>query len=337
MQIGLIGTGRIGRFHAQTLLGLDEVESLVATDVNRASAQQLADSNASITAADTVDDLLASGVDGVVITAATSAHAELIHRSLDARLPVFCEKPVALDVPSTIEVVDRVASGDVPVQIGFQRRFDTGYRAAKAAVESGELGWLHTLRAVTADQTPPPAEYIPTSGGLFRDCAIHDFDIMLWLTGKSIVEVYGWGANKGDDFFTAGGDVDTVAAVCKFEDDTLATVSATRYNGAGHDVRLEVCGSKGARVVGLDDRAALTTAERNLSWRQAPTPYQTFMERFHDAYVAELATFVDVAAGRVPSPCTVAEALQALYVAEACHTSRIEGRPVRVERALVTA
>ena len=155
-------------------------------------------------------------------------------------MPVFCEKPVALDVPSTVEIVERVAGGDVPVQIGFQRRFDAGYRAAKAALESGELGWLHSLRAVTADQTPPPAAYIPTSGGLFRDCSIHDFDILLWLTGRQIVEVSAYGANKGDDFFTEGGDVDTVAAVCRFDDDTLATVSATRYNGAGHDVRLEV-------------------------------------------------------------------------------------------------
>lgn len=337
MKIGLIGTGRIGRFHAETLLGLDEVDSLVATDMNVVSAQELAAATPDVTAADSVDDLLGAGIDGVVITAATSAHAELIHRSLDARVPVFCEKPVALDVPSTVEIVERVAGGDVPVQIGFQRRFDAGYRAAKAALESGELGWLHSLRAVTADQTPPPAAYIPTSGGLFRDCSIHDFDILLWLTGRQIVEVSAYGANKGDDFFTEGGDVDTVAAACRFDDDTLATVSATRYNGAGHDVRLEVCGSKSARIVGLDDRAALPTAEEHISWHQADEPYLTFMQRFHDAYVAELGAFVDVAAGRAPSPCTVADALAALYVAEACQQSMVEGRPVAVRQPLTPA
>ncbi|MCW2686218.1 MAG: Inositol 2-dehydrogenase [Mycobacterium sp.] len=332
MKFGLIGTGRIGRFHAETLLDLEQVDGLVVADVDPARAQDLAATSPRITAADSVDELLGAGIDGVVITAATSAHADLIHRALDAQVAVFCEKPVALDVSGTLSVVEHAATTPVPVQIGFQRRFDAGYRAAKHALESGELGWLHSLRAVTADQTPPPAEYIPTSGGLFRDCSIHDFDILLWLTGRRVVEVHAWGSNKGADFFRAGGDVDTVAAVLRFDDDTLATVSATRYNGAGHDVRLEVCGSKGARFVGLDDRAPMPTAEAALSWHQ-DRPYATFMERFHNAYIAELTTFVNVATGRVPSPCTAADALQALYVAEACDRSRREGVPVRVEQA----
>jgi myo-inositol 2-dehydrogenase/D-chiro-inositol 1-dehydrogenase len=331
MKVGLIGTGRIGRFHAETLLDLDQVDGLVVADVDPERAQDLAATSPRIAAAAGVDELLAAGIDGVVITAATSAHAALIHRALDAKVAVFCEKPVALDVAETLSVVEHAATASVPVQIGFQRRFDAGYRAAKAALQSGELGWLHSLRAVTADQTPPPAEYIPTSGGLFRDCSIHDFDILLWLTGRRIVEVHAWGSNKGADFFRAGDDVDTVAAVLRFDDDTLATVSATRYNGAGHDVRLEVCGSKGARFVGLDDRAPMPTAESGLSWRQE-SPYATFMERFHTAYVTELAAFVDVAAGRAPSPCTAVDALQALYVADACDISRREGIPVRVEQ-----
>ncbi|MCW2521124.1 MAG: dehydrogenase, partial [Mycobacterium sp.] len=255
MKFGLIGTGRIGRFHAETLLDLHQVDGLVVADVDPDRAQDLAATSPRIAAAAGVDELLAAGIDGVVITAATSAHAALIHRALDAKVAVFCEKPVALDVAETLSVVEHATTASVPVQIGFQRRFDAGYRAAKTALQSGELGWLHSLRAVTADQTPPPAEYIPTSGGLFRDCSIHDFDILLWLTGRRVVEVHAWGSNKGADFFRAGDDVDTVAAVLRFDDDTLATVSATRYNGAGHDVRLEVCGSKGARFVGLDDRA----------------------------------------------------------------------------------
>ncbi|WP_240500801.1 Gfo/Idh/MocA family oxidoreductase, partial [Streptomyces albus] len=132
-----------------------------------------------------------------------------------------------------------------------------------------------------------------------------------------------------EDFFAAGDDVDTCAAVLRFDDDTLATVTATRYNGAGYDVRLEVCGSRDTRVVGLDDHAPLPTAEPALSWRRG-TPYATFMERFHDAYVTELAAFVEVAAGRAANPCSAAEALEALYVAEACDLSRRKGEPVTV-------
>lgn len=328
MKIGLIGAGRIGGRHAATLRDVNGVDGLVIADADPVRAGQLAD-KLGATATGTVAELFGSGVAGVVITAATSAHAGLIHQALDAGVPVFCEKPVALNVPQTKEVIAHAEAGTVPVQIGFQRRFDAGYRRARAAVALGELGWLHTLRAVTADQTPPPAGYLPTSGGLFRDCSIHDFDILRWLTGREVVSVYAYGGNRGADFFRTAGDVDTCAAVLRFDDGVLATVTATRYNGAGHDVRLEVCGSEGTLVVGLDDRAPLPTAEARISWRRA-APYQNYLERFHNAYVAELTRFVDMIATGADSPCGPADALAALYVAEACELSRRTGQPVDV-------
>ncbi|MGI5468849.1 Gfo/Idh/MocA family protein [Streptomyces sp. CA-132043] len=326
MKLGLVGTGRIGAFHAETLKGVPGVHEIVVADADTARARELAD-KLDVRAATTIEDMYADGVDGVVITAATSAHAALIHQALDRGVPVFCEKPVALDVPGTLSVVERAGHSPAPVQIGFQRRFDAGYNATRDALRAGELGWLHTLRACTSDRTPPPAAYIPTSGGLFRDCSIHDFDILRWLTGREVVSVFAQGANKGEPFFADGDDVDTCAALLRFDDDTLATVTATRYNGAGHDVRLEVCGSKGARFVGLDDRAPMPTAEATLSWQQA-TPYATFMERFHAAYVTELTTFTEVVAGRAENPCPAADALEALYIAEACERSRRTGEPV---------
>lgn len=326
MQIGLIGTGRIGALHAETLRGLPGVDGVLVADVDAPRARALAE-KLDLSAADGIDELYAARPDGIVITAATGAHAGLLHRALDAGLPVFCEKPVALDVPGTVGVVRRAEESGVPVQVGFQRRFDQGYRAARRALHEGGLGRLHTLRAVTADQAPPHASYIPTSGGLFRDCSIHDFDILHWLTGREVVSVYAQGANRGEEFFREGDDVDTCAALLRFDDDVLATVTATRYHGAGHDVRLEVCGSADTRVVGLDDRSPLPSAEERISWRRA-TPYATFMERFKDAYATELGVFTDVVAGRKESPCTPAEALAALYVAEACDLSRRTGEPV---------
>ncbi|MCF6525726.1 Gfo/Idh/MocA family oxidoreductase [Streptomyces sp. JJ36] len=328
MQIGLIGTGRIGAFHAETLSGLPGVDRVLVADADAGRARALAD-KLGLDAAGSVRELYAARPDGVVVTAATGAHEDLLHGALDAGVPVFCEKPVALDVPGTVGVVRRAEQSDVPVQIGFQRRFDAGYLAARRALRDGELGWLHTLRATTCDQHPPHASYIPTSGGLFRDCSIHDFDIMRWLTGREVVSVYAQGANRGAPFFRTGDDVDTCAALLRFDDDVLATVTATRYNGAGHDVRLEICGSEDSRIVGLDDRAPLPTAEARVSWRR-DAPYTTFMERFHDAYVAELGHFTEVAAGRAESPCTPAEALEALYVAEACDLSRRTGEPVEL-------
>lgn len=160
MKIGLIGTGRIGAFHATTLRSVPGVTGLVVADLDPARAAALADT-LGVHAAPGIEEMYADGLDGVVITAATSAHATLIHQALDAGVPVFCEKPVALDVPGTVGVVERVQAGTVPVQIGFQRRFDAGYRAAREALDSGALGWLHTLRACTSDRTPPPMRLHP--------------------------------------------------------------------------------------------------------------------------------------------------------------------------------
>ncbi|MCT2594791.1 Gfo/Idh/MocA family oxidoreductase [Streptomyces sp. N2-109] len=335
MRIGLIGTGRIGAFHAETLCALPGVDEVLVADPAPGLAPALA-GRLGLTALPGVAQLFAARPDGLVIAAPTSVHAELLHQALDAGTPVFCEKPVALDVPGTLGVVERAEAGGAPVQIGFQRRFDAGYRAAREALRGGELGRLHTLRATTSDRRPPPAAYLPTSGGLFRDCGIHDFDIMRWLTGREVLSVYALGANRPDAFFREGGDVDTCAALLRFDDDVLATATATRYNGAGHDVRLEVCGSEGTRIVGLDDHAPLPTAEPRISWRRA-APYAGFADRFRAAYTAELAAFTEVAAGRAASPCTARDALEALYVAEACDLSRRTGEPVTVSRVRAAA
>jgi len=216
------------------------------------------------------------------------------------------------------------------VQIGFQRRFDAGFTAARAAVTSGELGWVHTLRAGTLDPAPPPAEYIAASGGLFRDCSVHDFDAIRWVTGQEVVEVYALGANLGASFFRDAGDVDTAAALLTLDSGGFAHVAATRYNAAGYDVRLEVLGSEQSISVGLDDRLPLRSTEPGVTFPSG-VPYPVFMDRFHAAYVAELTGFIAIVAGRAEPTCTVADALEAFLIAEACELSRAEHRPVLVE------
>jgi myo-inositol 2-dehydrogenase / D-chiro-inositol 1-dehydrogenase len=327
MRIGLAGTGRIGAFHADTLNRLDAVDSVVIADIDAARAQQAA-SKLGVEFAPSIDDLFAAGLDGVVIAAATGAHPELIGRGVAAGVPVFCEKPVAPDIDGTLAVLNSI--GDSPVQIGFQRRFDAGYAFAREQLANGTLGWLHTVRANTFDPAPPPAEYIATSGGFFRDCGVHDFDIIRWVTGREIAEVYAVGTNRGADFFRAAGDVDTMGAVLTLDDDTLALVSGTRYNAAGYDVRMELLGSAESLSVGLDQQLPLRSAEAGISWPTGPA-HPTFIERFRTAYAAELAAFTTVVAGEIGSPCTVADALEAFYVAEACELSRREHRPVRVD------
>lgn len=329
MRLGLAGVGRIGAFHAQTLRDLDVVDEVVIADLDEGTARTVAD-RLGVEYASSPAALLASGLDGLVIATATPGHAPMLRAGVEAGLPTFCEKPVAATLDETIELARLVAGAEVPVHVGFQRRFDAGYQRARAAVADGELGFVHTLRALTHDQAPPHAAYIPTSGGIFRDCSVHDFDIIRFVTGLDVVEVYATGANKGADFFAAADDVDTAAAVLTLSDGTLASVTSTRYNGGGHDVRLDIMGSEGSIGVGYDESLAITSAEPSASYPAGPR-HGSFMERFLPAYRAELTAFADVARGARPSPCTVFDALQAFRVAEACDRSRHEGRPVRLD------
>jgi len=329
MRIGLVGVGRIGAFHAATLKGLDVVEQVVVTDADPARAQAVA-KELDLEVAVGVEALLRAGLDGVAICAPTGAHAELIGLAQDAGLTTFCEKPLASDLASSLMIAERVVSGSVPVQMGFQRRFDAGYRAARAAVTSGSLGWIHTIRATTNDAAPPHASYIPTSGGFFRDCSIHDFDAIRYVTGREVVSVFAVGQNRGAAFFAESGDVDAAAAVLTMDDGTIALVSGSRYNARGYDVRLEALGSKDSVCVGMDDRLPLRSVEEGVDF-PAAMAYTDFMERFRQAYVDELVAFTDLVAGLIESPCSADESLRAFLVAEACERSRREGRLVQMK------
>ncbi|MEV7425262.1 Gfo/Idh/MocA family oxidoreductase [Streptomyces sp. NPDC091212] len=326
MRIGLIGTGRIGTFHAGVLSRHREVGSLVVADTDAARAAHVADRTGA-TAAPSVDEIFSWGVDAVVIASATSAHADLISRAARAGLPAFCEKPIALDLPGTLSAVGEVEAAGTVLQLGFMRRFDEGYAMARELVRSGRLGRLHTVRAITSDPAPPPAAYLPLSGGLYRDCLVHDFDIMRWVTGREVVEVYATGSDAGPAMFAEAGDIDTAAAVLTLDDGTLATATATRCNGAGYDVRMELAGELDQFAVGLDDRTPITSTEPK-GPPPCDNPWPGFLERFAPAYEAELDAFLQVVTGTLENPCDGREALHALRIAEACELSRRERRPV---------
>ncbi|GAB3419039.1 Gfo/Idh/MocA family oxidoreductase [Flindersiella endophytica] len=314
MRLGLVGVGRIGRLHARTLRDLTTVEEVTVADADTVRAEQLAAEHG-FRAAPDVRTLL-KDADGVVIAAATPAHAELVHQAVEAGVAIFCEKPLASTVAETKEILDKTVNAGIPLQLGFQRRFDAGFLAARNRLRAGELGVLHSIWACTMDPAPPHAGYIPTSGGLFADCSVHDIDAIRWATGREIVSVSATGANKGEGYFAAAGDVDTGHALLTLDDGTLAAIAGGRYNGAGYDVRLELHGARATAVAGLDGVTG--------------TSYPSFAERFGAAYVKELETFVEVAAGRIESPCPGEDALEALYVALACERSRREQRAVRV-------
>jgi myo-inositol 2-dehydrogenase/D-chiro-inositol 1-dehydrogenase len=332
--LGLVGVGRIGVMHATNIAALNKALApgvrveLKLTDVAAEHARTVA-AGLGAEFVPSVNGLLAAGIDGLLIATGTATHPELIKAGVDAGVPVFCEKPVGVNVAESLPVLDYIRDHGGVVQIGHQRRFDAGYLEAKRAYDAGELGWIHSLRAITGDMTPPPVEFLATSGGLFRDCSVHDFDILRWLTGREIVEVYSRGSNNGDPAIGEVGDVDTALAVITFDDGTVGSVAATRYNGAGHDVRLELQGSKGSVMVGLDGQAALRSAEPGVAFPSG-TPHQTFAERFAGAYVSELAAFVELIQGLRPNPCTAEDAVAASKVADAAQESLLTGAPVRV-------
>lgn len=337
ISLGLVGVGRIGVMHANNITSLNDALNpkginvrLRLTDVAEDHARRVAE-GLDAKFVPSVDDLLASGIDGLVIATGTATHPELIKAGVDARIPVFCEKPVAMNVADALPVLDYIKERHGVVQIGHQRRFDAGYLEAKRAYQAGELGWIHSLRAVTCDMAPPPVQFLAGSGGIFRDCSVHDFDILRWLTGREIVEVYAKGSNNGDPAIGEVGDVDTALALLTFDDGTVGTVSATRYNGAGHDVRLEIQGSRRSLMVGLDEKTALSSAEAGISFPDGE-PHRTFAERFDQAYRSEMAAFVELILGQRENPCTPEDAVAASRVADAAQESLAAGVPVRVAR-----
>lgn len=354
MRIGLLGAGRIGAFHAATLAAHPGVGELVIADADLPRARRVADAygggwtgfgtaaarQASVRAV-SVDALFDSRPDAVVIASATEAHPRLITWAAGAGIPAFCEKPVARDLAGTVAALRAVEEAGAVLQIGFQRRFDPGYRAAREAVKAGRMGRLHTVRTVSSDAAPPPASYIPLSGGLYRDCLIHDFDILRWVTGREVTEVYAAGANVGEDFFRAAGDADTAAALLTLEGGVLVTATATRYHAAGYDVRMELAGTDDQFSVGSGPRTPLTSVEPDAPPLGAvavpPSRWPGFLERFASAYRAELDVFLRVARGERPNPCEGREALRALLVAEACELSRRERRPVTMAEAEAVA
>ena len=324
MRIGLLGAGRIGALHARTLRNTPGVDELIVADMDAGRAAAVA---ADVDAASaTVDEAIARA-DALVIASPTPTHASLIRRAVEAGRPAFCEKPLAGDLAETIDLVAQIEASGLPFQLGFQRRFDAGYREARRLVDSGDLGTLYAIRLAGHDPAPPPDDYIPLSGGLFRDFSIHDFDILRWLTGNEVEEVYADGAVRGFPVFAAHGDVDTAVLTLRLHDGPLVAMTMARHDPLGYDVRAELFGSRDSVAVGMGPRMPLRSVEPGVPG-PGTNPWATFLVRFADAYAAELTTFVEVAAGRVPSPCTAADGLAALRIAEAATRSLHEHRPV---------
>jgi myo-inositol 2-dehydrogenase/D-chiro-inositol 1-dehydrogenase len=328
MKVALIGAGRIGRFHAGLLSSTPGVDRLIVADADGARAAEVA-GEVGADAATSIDEALAAA-DAIVIAAATSAHAELIRASIARGLPTFCEKPLSDDLEDTIAVAAEVERSGVPFQLGFQRRFDLGYAEARRKVETGELGTLYAVRLAGHDPAPPHESYIPQSGGLFRDLSIHDFDVLRWLTGAEVDEVYADGGVLGFPVFAKYDDVDAAVATLRLTTGALGVLTAARHDPLGYDIRAELFGSGDSISVGLGPRTPMHSVEPGVPPPPGPA-WANFIERFEPAYAAEFVEFIRVARREIPSPCVARDGLAAMRIAEAATRSLHEHRPVRLD------
>jgi myo-inositol 2-dehydrogenase / D-chiro-inositol 1-dehydrogenase len=327
MRVALIGAGRIGTLHARLLSATDGVEALTIADALPERAASVA-RDVGATAAPSIDAALDSA-EAVVIAAATDAHAPLIRASIGRGLPTFCEKPLALDLGDSIALCGEIEGSGVPFQLGFQRRFDAGYREARRLVETGELGTLYIVRMAGHDPAPPHEAYIPVSGGLFRDFSIHDFDVLRWLTGTEVDEIYADGGVRGFEVFAKYGDVDTAVATFRLANSAFAVLSVARHDPLGYDIRTELFGSKDSVSVGLGPRMPLRSVEPGVPGTAGPV-WQNFLVRFEDAYRAEFGAFLRVARRELASPCTARDGVEALRISEAATIAVKDHRIVRM-------
>ena len=327
MKIGLLGVGRLGASHAETLRGLKGVDELRIYDADASRAKDVA-AKVGARAVSSIDDAL-DGVDGAVIVTPTDTHAPLIKRCLDANIATFCEKPIAIGIAETKDIVAHVARAKGKLHIGFQRRFDPGYRRAKDALAGGKLGPVYSFVMVSCDRLPPPDAYIASSGGQFKDQFIHDFDITRWLFGDEVEEITATGSTLGFPAYEAMHDVATSAVLVKLRGGTMGVMTALRHNEAGYDIHVEIHAAKDTLAIGVDPRTPWRSVEADAVPLAGPA-YPSFFVRFADAYQAELTHFLRFANGEVENACTAADALEALRIAEAAGRSWRERRTVKL-------
>lgn len=325
--VAVLGAGRMGETHIRTLAGIRTVRVVVVADPDAAAAargQALARAErASDDPEAAIGDL---AVEAVVIVTPTATHARLIEAAARAGKAVWCEKPIALDLTETQRIVALVHELGVPVQLGFMRRYDPGYARAKERIASGDLGRIETFRALSRDTYPPPLEFLRSSGGIFLDMAVHDFDLARFLVGE-VAEVQAWAGVLADERFAQADDADTATTMLRFRDGALGVIETARHSAWGYDIRTEVAGSLGKVVVDAPQATPMVWSRR---FGFEADHHENFPDRFATAFRLELEAFFTALATGVPPTPGPEEALETLRLAIAATRSWREGRPIVV-------
>jgi myo-inositol 2-dehydrogenase / D-chiro-inositol 1-dehydrogenase len=326
VKFGLLGAGRIGKVHARTIANSGRASVAYVADAIDEAAATLAVEVGAMPAS--IEAILASDVDAVLIATPTDTHADLIEQAARAGKAILCEKPVSLSVERITACLPVVEAAGVPLMIGFNRRFDPNFLTLQQRLRQGEIGEVEIVTIISRDPAPPPVSYIARSGGLYRDMMIHDFDMARFLLGEEPVVVNALGGALVDKAIGEAGDVDTAAVQMQTASGKIAVITNSRRATYGYDQRIEVHGSRGMLRAG---NVHMTTLERaDASGFSADVIQNFFIDRYVEAYAREVLSFIDaVENGTAPTP-SGHDGLMAQRLAEAATTSSLTGQPVRL-------
>jgi len=330
LQIGIIGAGRIGKVHAETVaFGMPQARIVSVTDINRDAAVHLAARCGIQEVAASSEEIFADPrVDAVLICSSTDTHADLIGQAARAGKHIFCEKPVALDLLKIDTALEAVAQAGVKLQIGFNRRFDADFARVRRAVETGEIGTPRLLHIISRDPAPPPISYVKVSGGMFLDMTIHDFDMARFLIGDEVEEIFVAGGVMVDPEIGAAGDLDTAVTLMRFRNGVMGTVDNCRQAAYGYDQRVEILGSLGkiATENRYPNQAVVSTGHEV----RKDLPLNFFMDRYLESFATELRCFAEAVIHDRPTPVNGEDGRIPVVMGLAARRSYEERRPVRL-------
>lgn len=329
LHIGIIGCGRIGQLHAANItLKVPDAVLVCVSDVFESAAKKVAARFNVPMACRDAEDLIANpAVQAVIVCSPTDTHADIIRQAAAGGKHIFCEKPVDKSLEVIDELSDVIEKAGVKFFLGFQRRFDTHFQRARKTVDDGALGKMLKLHLVSRDPAPPPVGYLKQSGGIFLDMASHDFDMARFLTGSNITEVTAVGMND-DKEIAAIGDYDHTLCTVRFENGCVGVIDNSRACPLGYDQRADFLGSTGS--VRVDNVIPNTCEYTDKTGYHSDAPLNFFMERYDEAYVKEMRSFVDVVLNGKPVPCGIEDGRLTIIYAAAARLSMKEKRTVKV-------
>ncbi len=327
MRLGILGCGRIGQVHAQSLKAMDTADLVAVSDAFPVAAQTLADKmGCEVRSTDAILD--STDIDGVIICTPTDTHYDLIHHAARAGKAIFCEKPVDMSTDRIRSCLAAVESAGVPFLTAFNRRFDANFANIQSRIRAGEIGDVELVTILSRDPSPPPVSYIKSSGGIFRDMMIHDLDMARFLLGEEPTEIYATGSALVDRAIGEAGDVDTAAVTLKTASGKICQISNSRRATYGYDQRIEVHGSKGMlRAENMLENSVEVATEAG--FRRAPAQH-FFLERYAGAYLAEMTHFVDAIAAQSELSPSGHDGLRAQTLADAAALSLQTGLPQKI-------